>query len=124
MRSPLNMLFFFITFLLFQSCSSKITENYILKFNQDSNIKFNYFANGHLGNGVYPFKIVEKDGRYAGEVVRASDAAVYSGLYSFLPSPIYSSDGKSFAMDVWMDHLGSFTLKLEESTDGGPTTSI
>ena len=37
---------------------------------------------------------------------------------------MYLSDGKQFTVDVWMDHIGSFTLKLEESTDGGSNTSI
>ncbi|HFA47721.1 MAG TPA: glycosyl hydrolase family protein [Bacteroidetes bacterium] len=111
-------------FFLCCTCSSKISQTTILEFNKSTEYKFKYFSNGHLGNGKYKFRTVEKGGRIAGEIVRASDAAAWSGMYSFLAKPIYLSDGKQFTVDVWMDHIGSFTLKLEDSPDGGANTSI
>ena len=126
---------FFLAFFLFFSCTvhqsvqktapviqrSKGIE--IVDFAKASQ-KFYYFANGHLGQSGYPFKVKEIGGRKAGEVVRASDCKVFSGMYTILEKPIFISNGNRFSVDVWMDHLGSFTLKFEESKDGGPTTSI
>lgn len=122
--------------LLFFGCNTKIkknnelilakkeSDNVILDFKQGAKYGFKYFSNGHLGRGKHPFTTVDKGGRNAGEVVRASDASSWSGMYSELESPIYTADGKRFLIDVWMDHLGSFTLKLEKSTDGGQNTAL
>lgn len=108
-----------------QSCTSVTQGDSILNF-QDNGavIQFNYFANGHLEKEGYQFRVVEKDERSAGEIVRASDGAAWSGMYSNLSKPLSLSNGKHFALDVWMDHLGSFTLKLEGSKDGESAISV
>ncbi len=122
-----------LSFLL--ACSPKVSvvdnnmeesvpEYDLIDFTKGASPEFRYFANGHLAKENYPFKILEKDGRRTGEIVRASDARLFTGMYLVLNKPIRIADGKRFSMDVWMDHLGSFNLKLEESTDGGPTTSL
>ena len=96
----------------------------IVDFSKDSAAIFHYFANGHLSKVNYPFKLKEKAGRKAGEIIRASDAQLFSGQYYILESPIQIKNGNRFSVDVYMDHLGSFSLKFEDSSDGGPTTSI
>jgi len=122
---------FCISIFLLSTCSKQIVTNGIISFTknkstspEDRQYDFEYFSNGHLEDEKYKFRSVEHDGRFAGEIVRASDASSWSGIFTFLKKPIYLSDGKQFVVDVWMDHLGSFTLKLEDSPDGGQNTSI
>ncbi len=109
---------------VFQACSPKFTQNLIMDFSKEEAYEFVYFSNGHLDQEGYQFKTTEKDGRKAAEVIRASDGQAWTGMYTYLNIPIYLSDGKRFAIDVWMDHLGSFTLKLEDSPNGGLNTSL
>ncbi len=111
------------------ACSPKIANRPIYKtsiidFSKDKSVSFHYFANGHLSKEGYEFKILEKKGRIAGEIVRAADARLFSGQYLVLKKPIRIAEGNRFSIDVLMDHLGTFTFKLEESLDGGSTTSI
>ncbi len=110
--------------IVLNGCSPNIPQNSILDFKKGDSFKFKYFSNGHLQKEQYAFKKVNKNGRVAGEIVRAADASVWSGLSASLNAPIRLSEGKKIEISVWMDHIGSFAFKLEGSTNGGADRAI
>ncbi len=100
------------------------THKEVLNLEKNDNQEFYYFSNGHLTQENYTFKTINKESKIAGEIVRASDASVWSGVATKLKEPIQIKKGKKFTVDVFMDHLGSFSFKLEDSKDGGSNTNI
>ncbi|MEE9349154.1 MAG: sialate O-acetylesterase [Flavobacteriaceae bacterium] len=116
-----RILFIAIIFQLF-SCGNKDLE--VLNLENSKDLKFYYFSNGYLSQSKYAFKTVSKDGRTAGEIIRAKDASVWTGVATELINPIEIKNGKKFTIDVFMDHIGSFSFKLEKSQDGGSDTNI
>jgi len=109
---------------LFQLCACTKSKNVLLDLSDKNAQEFYYFANGHLTKTKYGFKTVEKEGKTAGEIIRAKDASVWSGVATKLKTPIQLKNGKTFTVDVYMDHLGSFSFKLEDSKDGGSNRNI
>lgn len=105
-------------------CYSSAKSQEVLNLSNNNNQEFYYFSNGHLTQENYTFKTIKKEGITAGEIIRASDASVWSGIATELKNPIQISNGKRFTIDVFMDHLGSFSFKLEGSKDGGSDTNI
>ena len=85
---------------------------------------FYYFSNGHLTASKYTFKTVTKEGNLAGEIIRAKDASVWSGVATTLKTPIQLKNGNKFTIEVFMDHIGSFSFKLEGSKDGGSNKNM
>ncbi len=119
MKKRIYYLCFLALIMVLNGCSPNIPQSSVLNFKTENNLNFKYFSNGHLQKEHYAFKQLKKNGRVAGEIVRASDASVWSGISASLNSPIRLSEGKKFEINVWMDHLGTFSFKLEGSTDGG-----
>ena len=107
-----------------QFCSPKIIKHSILNFDNNINHKFNYYANGHLSKEKYPVKVLQKDGRQAVEIIKASDAGIWAGMGIELAKPIAMVDGKQFSVDVWMDHLGTVVLRLSQSENGGANSTV
>ncbi len=124
MKNKINLFYFCLLITFLNGCSPKIPQSSILNFNKENNLTYAYFSNGHLQKEQYAFKTVKKNGRVAGEIVRAADAGVWSGIATNLNAPIRLSEGKKFKIDVWMDHLGTFAFKLENSTNGGANKVI
>ncbi len=96
----------------------------VINLKNSNEQQFYYFANGHLTKDKYAFKTIKKDGKIAGEIVRASDANVWSGIATGLVKPVQIKNGNRFTMDVLMDYLGPFSFKLEDSKDGGSNSTI
>ncbi|HHH50425.1 MAG TPA: glycosyl hydrolase family protein [Saprospiraceae bacterium] len=117
---------FFLLPLIFalQNCSPKIVKHDILHFDNNIDYKLKYYANGHLSKEKYPVKILQKDGRQAVEIIKASDASIWSGMSIPLQKPIAMADGKLFSVEVWMDHLGTVVLRLSDSKDGGANSTV
>ena len=110
--------------ILFQLLSCGKNDIEVLNLENSKDLKFYYFSNGYLTQSKYAFKTISKEGRTAGEIIRAKDASVWAGVATELKNPIEIKNGKKFTVDVFMDHIGSFSFKLEESTDGGSDTNI
>ncbi len=113
------LLLFFIV--IISSCN---VQQKVLNLEKKNNQEFYYFSNGHLTKSNYEFKTLQKESKTAGEIVRASDASVWSGVATTLKSPIEIKNGTKFTVDVFMDHLGAFSFKLEGSQDGGSNRNI
>lgn len=111
--------FLLIIALQFISCEKSIQVIDLSKKQE-----FYYFSNGHLTKGNYEFQTLQREGETVGEIIRAKDARVWSGVASPLKKPIQTINGTKFTVDVFMDHLGTFSLKLEDSKDGGSNASI
>lgn len=113
-----------VTIILVLACSKKVHNipviNFsVLDFDKNELIKFNYFSNGHISDVKEDVKTVTKEGEKAYDIIKASDAKSWAGVVSVFEKPVYLADGKIFLMDVWMDHIGSISFKLEGSVDGG-----
>lgn len=114
-------IFFALIALLLASCSKCLSiTDLSIKEKQD----FYYFSNGHLTASKYTFKTVTKEGNLAGEIIRAKDASVWSGVATTLKTPIQLKNGNKFTIEVFMDHIGSFSFKLEGSKDGGSNKNM
>jgi len=109
--------------ILIQFISCGVSQK-VLDLTTKNQQEFYYFSNGHLTKSKYEFKTIKKEGLTAGEIIRASDASVWSGIATMLKNPIQIKKGNRFAVDVYMDHLGSFSFKLEDSKDGGSNSNI
>jgi len=118
MLKKVALLFIFIQLI---SCNK---SQELINLDTKNDQEFYYFSNGHLTKDKYDFTIIEKEGKTAGEIIRASDASVWTGIATKVKEPIKINKGFRFTIDVFMDHLGSFSFKLEDSKDGGSNANI
>ncbi len=113
-----TLFYIFLSATLFYSC--KTTYPLGFETNQNKPV-FNYFANGHLSESLYSFNVIDdnKKGK-VGEIIKAADALSYAGVVTDLSLPIDLSKHSKISLWVLMvDHLGTFTVKLEGSSTGG-----
>ncbi|NOQ92119.1 MAG: hypothetical protein GQ552_05305, partial [Flavobacteriaceae bacterium] len=82
----------FLFFILIQFVSCSVNQK-VLNLKKNDNQEFYYFSNGHLTQENYDFKTIKKEGNIAGEIIRASDASVWSGIATELKNPIQISNG-------------------------------
>lgn len=86
---------------------------------------FNYFANGASPPTTSVVANPNASGintsAMVGEFIKYTGGATFAGGVSNVPTPVVLSGGADeICIDVYMDHIGSMTLKLEGSTNGGP----
>jgi len=122
-------IFIFIIGILFYSCDNIQDSKYLVDFESPGiSPVFQYFANGHLSESRYKFKIIENPkprganspkGK-VGEIIKASDGLTYAGITADLPAPIDLSLHTKINVRVLVDHSGTFSVKLEKSEAGGP----
>jgi len=83
---------------------------------------FNYFDQGSYNQ---PFEVVNNPDQDAvnnsskvGKFVKPSDGGNFTGFYADLDAPVDFQGIKEMRAQIWMDHLDTFILKLEQDKSG------
>lgn len=86
---------------------------------------FLYFANGHIEATDNQLQIVANpvpgginSSTTVGKFTKASDADPWAGAYAQLDAPMDFGETKIAKAKVWMDHIGNFAIKVEDSATG------
>lgn len=84
--------------------------------------QFNYFDQGSYNQ---PFEVVNNPASDAinnsskvGKFVKPSDGGNFTGIYTDLDAPVDFEGLKEMHAKIWMDHLDTFVLKLEQDKSG------
>jgi hypothetical protein len=92
---------------------------------------FIYFANGSIEAENNQLQIVENPvpggintSSMVGQFTKAFDGAVFAGAYGQLDAPMEFGETKIAKAKVWMDHIGNFALKLEDSATGADPVEL
>ena len=92
---------------------------------------FIYFANGHLEQEDNQLKIVENPvpggintSTMVGKFTKASDSDPWAGAFAALDAPMDFGPTKIAKAKVWMNHIGNFALKLENSATGAENIEL
>ncbi len=125
--------FTLILFAGLTACAIQKGANVLVDFDTvQTNSDFHYFSNGHLTASSYSFRIVENpeptqgdapEGK-VGELIKASDAKTFAGIYGDIAQGLDFSEHSILSIKVLMDHIGSFSVKLENSSTGGANVTL
>lgn len=92
---------------------------------------FILFANGHIEQENNQLQIIENPvpggintSTMVGKFTKAYDADPWAGAYALLDAPIEFGETKIVKAKVWMDHIGNFAVKLENSATGAPNIEL
>ena len=93
-----------LLFILIQLVSCNKSQE-VLNLEIRNDHEFYYFSNGHLSKDKYAFKTIKKEGKTAGEIIRASDASVWSGIATELKKTIQTKNNVYYVSGTWARFL-------------------
>ena len=104
----------------------------VANFEDEASIQtFQYFDNGSLEAQGKTFEMVTNPNpsgintsNNVGEFVRAADSGLFAGMFTDLDAPLNFQGNRTIRAQVYMDHIGTFTIKLEGSTTGADPLEI